>query len=47
MPLLSPQPPTDDGPPGLVESGPLYAGEGVARIHDVLPAARLLNLLTP
>jgi nitronate monooxygenase len=47
LPLLSPQPPTDDGPPGLVDSGPLYAGEGVARITDVLPAARLVKMLAP
>src|SRR5437763_552872 len=25
QPLLGPQPPTDDGPDGLVDSGPLYA----------------------
>ena len=47
LPLLSPQPPTDDGPAGLVDSGPLYAGEGVARIDDVLPAGRLVKLLAP
>jgi NAD(P)H-dependent flavin oxidoreductase YrpB (nitropropane dioxygenase family) len=47
LPLLSPQPPTDDGPDGLVDSGPLYAGEGVARIDDVLPAGQLVKLLTP
>lgn len=46
-PLLSPQPPTDDGPPGLVDSGPLYAGAAVARVDDVLPAAELVNRLTP
>jgi NAD(P)H-dependent flavin oxidoreductase YrpB (nitropropane dioxygenase family) len=47
LPLLSPQPPTDDGPSCLLESGPLYAGESVSRIDDVLPAARLVSLLTP
>jgi NAD(P)H-dependent flavin oxidoreductase YrpB (nitropropane dioxygenase family) len=47
LPLLSPQPPTDDGPSCLLDSGPLYAGEGVSRINDVLPAARLVSLLTP
>lgn len=46
-PLLSPQPPTDDGPPGLVNSGPLYAGAAVARINDVRPAAQLVADLTP
>jgi nitronate monooxygenase len=47
IPLLGPQPPTDDGPPGLVQSGPLYAGEGVSRVSDVLPAAELVKQLVP
>jgi NAD(P)H-dependent flavin oxidoreductase YrpB (nitropropane dioxygenase family) len=46
-PLLSPQPPTDDGPPGLIDSGPLYAGAAVARITDLRPAAQLVADLTP
>lgn len=29
QPFLGPQPPTDDGPPNLLDSGPLYAGAGV------------------
>ncbi|HEX7290517.1 MAG TPA: nitronate monooxygenase [Conexibacter sp.] len=45
--LLSPTPPTDDGPASLVEAGPLYAGETVARIADVRPAAELVAALTP
>ncbi|MBS1870658.1 MAG: nitronate monooxygenase [Actinobacteria bacterium] len=45
--LLSPVPPTDDGPPRLVEAGPLYAGETVARIRDVRSAAELVAALTP
>lgn len=45
--LLSPLGPTDDGPESLVESGPLYAGETVARIGDVRPAADLVRLLAP
>jgi nitronate monooxygenase len=44
-PLLSPQPPTDGGPDGLVESGPLYAGETVARLGDVRPAGELTGEL--
>jgi nitronate monooxygenase len=44
-PLLSPQPPTDDGPPSLLDSGPLYAGETAGRIHDVRPAADLVREL--
>lgn len=47
IPLLSPQPPTDDGPPSLLDSGPLYAGESVERIDDVAPAGELVSRLTP
>ena len=46
-PFLGPQPPTDDGPASLVESGPLYAGVNVGRIADVRPAAELVRALTP
>lgn len=45
--LLSPAGPTDDGPTNLVEAGPLYAGQTVARIDDVRPAAELIRELTP
>lgn len=45
--LLSPLGPTDDGPPNLVEAGPLYGGVSVARIDDVKPAAQLVRALTP
>jgi NAD(P)H-dependent flavin oxidoreductase YrpB (nitropropane dioxygenase family) len=47
LPFLSPQPPTDDGPASLVDSGPLYAGVGVCRIDDVLPAAEVVARLAP
>lgn len=46
-PLLGPTAATDDGPPTLVDSGPLYAGESVARIGDVPPAAEVVRDLTP
>lgn len=46
-PLLSPQPVTDERPPGLVDASALYAGETVARIGDVRPAADLVAALTP
>jgi nitronate monooxygenase len=46
-PLLSPQPPTDDGPENLLDSGPLYAGETVSRITDIAPAAEVVRRLTP
>ena len=45
--LLSPPGPTDDGPENLLDAGPLYAGETVARIDDVRPAARIVADLTP
>jgi len=45
--LLTPAGPTDDGPPTLVDAGPLYAGETVARIDSVRPAAELVAALTP
>jgi nitronate monooxygenase len=45
--LLSPQGPIDDGPAGLLDAGPLYAGETVARVADVRPAAKIVSDLTP
>jgi NAD(P)H-dependent flavin oxidoreductase YrpB (nitropropane dioxygenase family) len=45
--LLTPLGPADDGPPSLLDAGPLYAGETVARIDDVRPAAELVAALTP
>jgi NAD(P)H-dependent flavin oxidoreductase YrpB (nitropropane dioxygenase family) len=45
--LLSPLGPADDGPDNLLDAGPLYAGETVARIDDVRPAADLVRALAP
>jgi len=45
--LLSPLGPADDGPANLLDAGPLYAGETVARIEDVRPAAELVGALLP
>jgi len=45
--LLSPLGPTDDGPSSLIDAGPLYAGETVARIDEIGPAAELVRALTP
>jgi nitronate monooxygenase len=45
--ILTPRAATDDGPEILVEAGPLYAGETVARIDDVRPAAEIVRHLTP
>jgi NAD(P)H-dependent flavin oxidoreductase YrpB (nitropropane dioxygenase family) len=47
QPFLGPQPPTDDGPDNLLDSGPLYAGANVARITDIRPAAELVGELKP
>ncbi len=46
-PFLSPQPPTDDGPVNLVDSGPLYAGAGVDRVTAGKPAREVLGELAP
>lgn len=45
--LLSPLGPTDDGPASLLDAGPLYAGETVARIAELKPAAELVRALAP
>lgn len=45
--LLSPAGPTDDAPETLVDAGALYAGETVARIDDIHPAAHLVRDLAP
>ena len=45
--LLTPAGPTDDGPASLIEAGALYAGETVARIDAVRPAAELVRELAP
>ena len=45
--LLTPLGPADDGPPNLLDAGPLYAGETVARIGEVRPAAEIVATLTP
>ena len=44
--LLSPQAATDDRPASLVQAGPLYAGETVARIDTLLPAAQVVESLS-
>jgi nitronate monooxygenase len=46
-PFFSSLPPAHDAPPSLVDAGPLYAGESVARIEDLRPAAQLVRDLTP
>ena len=45
VPFFSPQPITDVAPSNLLDAGPLYAGQSVARIHDIRPAAELVHAL--
>ena len=45
LPLLGPAAPIQGGPETLVDAGPLYAGECVARIREVRPAAELVREL--
>jgi NAD(P)H-dependent flavin oxidoreductase YrpB (nitropropane dioxygenase family) len=47
VPLLSPQAVTAGMPSRLLDVTPLYAGETVARIHDIRPAAEVVMELTP
>jgi NAD(P)H-dependent flavin oxidoreductase YrpB (nitropropane dioxygenase family) len=47
QPFLAPTMALDDGPPYLLDSGPLYAGANVTRISDISPAAQIVNELTP
>ncbi len=44
---LAPPAPTAEMPEATLETHPLYAGETVARINDVRPAAELVGELTP
>jgi hypothetical protein len=44
-PLLSPQPPVVGAPDELLGATPLYAGESVARISELRPAAELTREL--
>ena len=46
-PIFGPAAATADGPISLVDAGPLYAGECIARIGDVRPAAELVAELSP
>ena len=47
LPFLAPPMALDDGPPSLLDSGPLYAGANVTQISDIRPAAQIVNNLTP
>lgn len=45
--LLTPLGATDDGFSNLIDAGPLYMGQTVARIDTIKPAAEIVALLTP
>jgi NAD(P)H-dependent flavin oxidoreductase YrpB (nitropropane dioxygenase family) len=45
--LLTPAGATDDGFASLVDAGPLYVGQTVARIDAIRPAAEIVAALTP
>ena len=45
--LLTPLGATDDGFANLIDAGPLYMGQTVARIGEIRPAAEIVGLLTP
>ena len=47
LPFFGPAAATAGGPESLVDAGPLYAGESVARIEDVRPAVELVRALAP
>jgi nitronate monooxygenase len=44
-PMFGPAAATGDGPPNLIDAGPLYAGESVERIGDIRPAGELVREL--
>jgi hypothetical protein len=45
--VLGPAAFTDEAPASLADAGALYAGQSVARIRDVKPAAELVEALRP
>lgn len=45
--LLTPLSPSDATPDSFVDAGPLYAGETVRRIRSLMPAADIVDALTP
>ncbi|MBJ8347584.1 nitronate monooxygenase family protein [Antrihabitans sp. YC2-6] len=47
LPFFAPVPPTGSMNGRILETAPLYAGETVARITDIAPAASIVRSLTP
>ncbi len=46
-PMFGPAAATVDGPPNLIDAGPLYAGECIDRINDIRSAGELVRQLAP
>jgi hypothetical protein len=46
-PVFGPAAATVDGPPNLVDAGPLYAGECIERIDNMRAAGELVRALAP
>jgi nitronate monooxygenase len=46
-PMFGPAAATVDGPPNLIDAGPLYAGECIDRINDIRSAGELVSELAP
>jgi NAD(P)H-dependent flavin oxidoreductase YrpB (nitropropane dioxygenase family) len=46
-PMFGPAAAIVDGPPNLIDAGPLYAGKCIDRISDIRPAAELVRELAP
>lgn len=44
-PMFGPAAATTDGPPNLINAGPLYAGKCIDRINDIRPAGELVREL--
>jgi NAD(P)H-dependent flavin oxidoreductase YrpB (nitropropane dioxygenase family) len=47
LPLFGPYAPVKGLPGNLLDAGPLYAGESVARLHDIRPAGAITRELAP
>lgn len=43
VPFFSPSPPAGHAPERVLDTSPLYAGETVARIHEIAPAAAIVR----
>jgi len=46
VPFFTPAPPAGEVPDRVLDTSPLYAGESVARIHEISPASAIVRELT-